>query len=45
MKRGTLGASPHVVTSVLLEPQTIKEKLAMKREAKVKVRNKTPGEP
>jgi hypothetical protein len=34
------------VTSVLLEPQTPKESdSAVKREAKVKVRNNTAGEP
>jgi hypothetical protein len=34
------------VTSVLLAPQTLKERdPAVKREAKVKVRNKTAGQP
>ena len=34
------------VTSVLLERQTLKERdSAVKREAKVKLRNKTAGEP
>ena len=34
------------VTSVLLQPQTLKERNSgVKREAKVKVRNKSAGEP